>query len=93
MSVDPWIYTGYLSTSGDGSATYAACVKTGNLNFEDKPFIMHAADGSRVACGLLQAETDHASAKKTSTGYGTRQTISWTILVIGIVTVLYTIIV
>jgi len=51
--VDPWAIVGYESTSADGSATYMGCVSTGETEYAGKAFIVHAGDGSRVACGLL----------------------------------------
>jgi len=50
---DPWAIVGYESTSADGTATFMDCISTGETFYEMKPFIIHADNGSRVACGLL----------------------------------------
>lgn len=88
MNADPWINSRNLSTGS--YELYSACVKTGNIDSTGKPFVVHASDGSGLACGILRLHNDE---KETSTGYDTRQNISWTIMAIGIVTVLYAIIV
>lgn len=63
LDVDPWARIGYLETDQDGYAKYATCVRTG---FEDlattpsllegRAFVVHSEDGSRVSCGLIEAE-------------------------------------
>jgi hypothetical protein len=61
LDVDPWLLTGYLSTDEDGYAQFASCVRTG-FDLASNPdlllghaFMVHAADGSRVSCGLIEA--------------------------------------
>jgi len=56
--VDPWAIIGYDSTSADGFTTYFDCVSTGETEYDGKAFIVHASDGSRVACGLLGTGSD-----------------------------------
>jgi hypothetical protein len=56
--VDPWKYTMYYTTDLYGDAYFNGCVATGisdPSSFNERPFIIHANNGSRVSCGLLQA--------------------------------------
>jgi Cu/Zn superoxide dismutase len=50
---DPWLDIGYLYTDSDGHAYHAECVATGEMDYTDHAFIVHANDGSRVACDVL----------------------------------------
>jgi hypothetical protein len=52
---DPWISTGYLSTSTDevGHSTFFHCFSTGETTMDGRPFVIHADDGTPVSCGLL----------------------------------------
>jgi hypothetical protein len=57
VAIDPWNYTMYYSTDEDGEGYFTGCVDTGITDdsmFSDRPFIVHANNGSRVSCGLLQ---------------------------------------
>jgi hypothetical protein len=60
LDTDPWLYTGYLTTDDDGYATFASCVRTGFDVASDpelllgRAFVVHANDGSRVSCGLIE---------------------------------------
>jgi len=54
---DPWAIVGYDMTDAAGFANYVDCISTGETEFEGKAFIVHANDGSRVACGLLGDST------------------------------------
>lgn len=54
--VDPWLLVGYQETSAMGSADYVQCVAANVTDYEDRPFIVHANDGSRVSCGLMLME-------------------------------------
>jgi hypothetical protein len=36
------------------------CVKTGLEDFDDKVFVIHGNDGSRVSCGQLQTSAGNA---------------------------------
>lgn len=59
--MDPWLLVGYLSTDDDGYGQYASCVRTGFDVVSDpnlllgRAFLIHAADGSRVSCGLIES--------------------------------------
>lgn len=52
-NVDPWLDIGYLYTDSNGSAYHADCVTTGETVYADHAFLVHANDGSRVACDIL----------------------------------------
>lgn len=66
LPVDPWAVVGYLDTSVDGAASFADCVYTGSMeSLGSRAFIVHANDGSRVACGLM--ETDESPMFETMT--------------------------
>jgi hypothetical protein len=61
LSEDPWKLIGYKETNADGDGQYAACVRTGYEELMRDPkqlaghvFILHAEDGSRVSCGVIQ---------------------------------------
>jgi hypothetical protein len=51
--IDPWLDIGYRNTDASGNAYHADCVYTGERVFTDKPFLVRANNGSRVACDLL----------------------------------------
>jgi hypothetical protein len=56
--VDPWLKTMYYTTDEYGDAYFTGCVETGisdPSSFNNRPFIVHADNGSRVSCGLLQS--------------------------------------
>jgi hypothetical protein len=51
---DPWLLTMYDSTDASGSAYYTGCVETGVLgNFNNRAFVVHSNNGTRVSCGIL----------------------------------------
>ena len=59
--LDPWKLIGYKETNAEGDGQYAACVRTGFYDLMRDPkqlagkvFILHAEDGSRVSCGVIQ---------------------------------------
>ena len=56
LEVDPWLLLGYESTDEAGNAVFGDCTETGfpALDAEDRAFIVHGSDGSRVSCGILQ---------------------------------------
>jgi hypothetical protein len=58
LDTDPWKFAGYLSTDTDGMGYFTDCLETGETDFADRAFIVHANDGSRVSCGLLATATD-----------------------------------
>ena len=58
LGVDPWAILGYDYTSSDGEADYMNCVRTGETDYMNRAFIVHANDGSRVACGLLEEASE-----------------------------------
>merc|ERR1712176_1382098 len=51
---DPWQQVGYMSTNEVGYAEFVDCVATGETEFESRAWLIHAEDGSRVSCGLLE---------------------------------------
>lgn len=53
---DPWALLGYERTLDTGAGFFGDCLETGvtAAKTKDKPFIVHASDGSRVSCGLLK---------------------------------------
>jgi hypothetical protein len=53
---DPWAITSYLSTDEQGLAYYTGCVETGETTFGNRTFIVHSNNGSRLSCGILQAD-------------------------------------
>jgi hypothetical protein len=74
LEVDPWLPIGYLSTDEDGCAHYANCVLMGfdvSLQpelLEGRAFVIHANDGSRVSCGIIEcASTNFEPAVLTTT--------------------------
>jgi hypothetical protein len=51
---DPWKYSMYHSTNRLGTAYFTGCVETGVVgNFENRAFVVHSNNGTRVSCGLL----------------------------------------
>jgi len=55
---DPWATVGYTSTDSNGySGMIDLKVDMGVLDIEGKPFIIHANDGSRIACGIIKSTT------------------------------------
>jgi len=52
-SVDPWAIIRYAETDNVGNASFVFSLNIGTGDIDNKPFIIHSADGSRVACGLL----------------------------------------
>jgi hypothetical protein len=54
VAIDPWINIRYHSTDDNGEAYFTGCVDTGVSSFDGRPFVVHANNGSRVSCGLLQ---------------------------------------
>lgn len=67
VSTDPWAGMGYLSTDSAGVGYFASCVETGATSLVSRAFIVHASNGSRVSCGLLDLVTPNADSV-TSTG-------------------------
>jgi hypothetical protein len=54
LVVDPWLTAGYKTTNGRGVGHFVGCLKTGEEDFEGKPFVLHDNRGVRVACGMLR---------------------------------------
>ncbi|KAL3922539.1 MAG: hypothetical protein SGILL_002150 [Bacillariaceae sp.] len=55
VAEDPWLLESYHSTDVTGAAGFVGCVLTGAgaTEYENKPFIVHGEDGSRLSCGIL----------------------------------------
>jgi hypothetical protein len=68
LETDPWLLAGYLSTDADGSAYYMDCLNTGEWQNENRAFLIHANDGSRVSCGLLGRSEEKPTSFASSTG-------------------------
>jgi len=54
LEEDPWALVGYLTTDSAGDAYFVDCLTTLEDDYDGRAFIVHANDGSRVACGLLE---------------------------------------
>jgi len=55
VASDPWVSVRYKTTTADGNASFVFGVKTGATETAGKPFIVHANDGSRVSCGIIES--------------------------------------
>mmetsp|Transcript_35314 Transcript_35314/g.63626 ORF Transcript_35314/g.63626 Transcript_35314/m.63626 type:complete len:322 (+) Transcript_35314:47-1012(+) len=67
---DPWT-TAQYSSDGEGSAVFGGFVDVGGMKVDDlvgRAFVVHAEDGSRIGCGLLQ-ETTMNQQKATLAGF------------------------
>jgi len=53
VSEDPWLLEMYESDA-DGMGTFGNVVTIGTTDVHDRAFIVHATDGSRIGCGLLE---------------------------------------
>ena len=53
VPTDPWAQTQYRSTDSNGLGYFTACVETGAPSLVSRAFIVHANNGDRVSCGLL----------------------------------------
>jgi len=75
LEADPWATLGYLETTSDGTTMYGTCVNVGFPPAEavDRPFIIHASDGSRVSCGMLTVEQGGDDATSSATREETRK--------------------
>uniref|UniRef100_A0A7S4EK82 FAS1 domain-containing protein n=1 Tax=Pseudo-nitzschia australis TaxID=44445 RepID=A0A7S4EK82_9STRA len=60
LPVDPWALESYLRTDSFGDAALIGCTLTGSdaADYDARPFIVHKPDGSRLLCGLLEADGD-----------------------------------
>lgn len=64
LSSDPWAIIGYATADMNGYGQFANCVHTGfDISsdpslLEGRAFVIHAEDGSRVSCGLIQKKQD-----------------------------------
>lgn len=58
FSEDPWARVGYLATDSTGFAHYVDCLETGETQYDGRTFVVHANDGSRISCGLLERSGD-----------------------------------
>ena len=67
LTEDPWAIIGYLETDSIGVGTYANCVRTGFDLVSDpslltgRAFIVHAEDGSRISCGIIEEASSSSS--------------------------------
>ncbi|KAG7368154.1 hypothetical protein IV203_030897 [Nitzschia inconspicua] len=60
LSVDPWLVESYYTTDSSGSGAFVGCVLTGSgaTKYENRPFVVHGTDGSRLSCGILNRTTE-----------------------------------
>mmetsp|Transcript_8269 Transcript_8269/g.15257 ORF Transcript_8269/g.15257 Transcript_8269/m.15257 type:complete len:368 (-) Transcript_8269:156-1259(-) len=60
LAEDPWAVVGYKATNENGYGQFAGCVSTGfdlasdPTQLQGRAFIIHAEDGSRVSCGIIE---------------------------------------
>jgi hypothetical protein len=54
LQEDPWRLVGYLSTDENGFAYFMDCLEPNVEDYDGRAFIVHANNGSRISCGLLQ---------------------------------------
>lgn len=60
LSADPWAFVHYESTDEFGNGAFIGCLELGEFELTGRAFIIHAEDGSRVSCGLLEPARDIA---------------------------------
>jgi hypothetical protein len=60
LAEDPWLVESYYSTDSAGAGAFVGCVLTGSgaMEYENRPFIVHGTDGSRLSCGILNKTED-----------------------------------
>jgi hypothetical protein len=70
LAVDPWQVQSYYSTDSDGVGAFVGCVLTGTgaMEYENRPFIVHGTDGSRLSCGMLSSTVDFDTTDPGSSG-------------------------
>jgi hypothetical protein len=56
IPTDPWLYERYYSDEA-GHGHFGNVVDIGTPDVEGRAFIVHSANGTRVACGLLEKKT------------------------------------
>lgn len=55
FDTDPWSTVGYLTTNNEGLAYFVGCLEPKVFgHYDGHAFIVHASNGTRVSCGLLQ---------------------------------------
>lgn len=54
LEEDPWSLVGYLSTDENGFAYFMDCLEPKVEDYDGRAFIVHANNGDRISCGLLQ---------------------------------------
>jgi hypothetical protein len=84
LAVDPWLAQSYYDTDSDGAGAFVGCVLTGTgaTDYENRPFIVHGTDGSRLSCGILSTTTDIDATDPGSSG---KQMFSPSFMVTGFV--------
>jgi hypothetical protein len=67
---DPWQVESYYSTDSDGTGAFVGCVLTGSgaTDYENRPFIVHGSNGSRLSCGILSTTKDIDTTDQSSAG-------------------------
>ena len=60
VTTDPWASVSYSAPDGDGTASASVTVETGGTSSEINglAFVVHAYDGSRIACAILGAVSE-----------------------------------
>ena len=51
---DPWRLVGYRTTDENGFAYFLDCLEPKVEDYDGRAFIVHANNGDRISCGLLQ---------------------------------------
>jgi hypothetical protein len=70
LAEDPWLVQSYYSTDNEGTGAFVGCVVTGTgaMDYENRPFIVHGTNGSRLSCGILSTFNDMATTVPVSSG-------------------------
>jgi hypothetical protein len=69
LAVDPWQYVYYNNTDSEGTAHFAKTVDMGPATMIDgRAFLVHANNGSRVACGIISAKAPAPAPATSGTG-------------------------
>lgn len=69
-SIDPWTSKWVSDTSGDATGEVSVLTGYGVDDNRGHIVVIHAADGTKIACGILAAQPANDGAKDNSTGEG-----------------------